>query len=75
MTEDKNEKVDWVMPVAQGVNISGTPPENFLKAVEQKGIIMENLRENNKNQLVADIYKKVVVGMPAPRENSTEEKK
>jgi len=73
MSEEGNaEKVDWVVPVAKGANISKTPTSNLIKAAEQKGVTLDNIRKNEKGQKVADVYQAVVTGMPAPREGSKE---
>ncbi len=68
--EGKAEKVNWVLPVAKGAVIGATPTLNLIKAAEQKGISLDNLRKNEKGQTVADVYKVVVTGMPAPQEKS-----
>ena len=67
MAEDANEKVDWVIPVSSGAVIDKTPISNLHKAAKQYNIQVENIRKNDKGEVVADINKVVVEGMPAPK--------
>lgn len=63
------EKVDWVLPIAQNVPLGSVPGSNLAKATEQHGIQLDVRVKDG--QIVADVYKKVVEGMPAPKKLST----
>lgn len=75
MSEDKKERVNWVVPIAQGLAIGKTSAVNFAKAATLKGIRLDNVRTNEEGQTVVDINQEVIEGMPAPRENASKNKK
>lgn len=72
MSEDKTERVDWVVPVAKDADISKVPLSNLAKATERHGIQVDIKKKSGK--LVADIYQDVVEGMPAPKPQDEEKK-
>jgi hypothetical protein len=75
MSEDTNEKVDWVVPIAQGLTLGKTPASNFAKAATLNGIRLDNVRTNGEGRTVVDINQEVIKGMPAPRKDVSKENK
>ncbi|NCN23724.1 MAG: hypothetical protein GW921_06260 [Gallionella sp.] len=55
--------------------MGSTPTVNLQKAAEQKGIRIDNIRKDEKGNVIADIYQDVVTGMPAPRKDASKENK